>query len=72
MDSTWDTTKISSKFVDEELLKGSRINVDVDDHVVSLKGTVTSTEGSARAEDIARDTEGVTRVDNQLVVSAAK
>ena len=72
VDSTWITTKISSKFVDEPLLKGSKINVDVTDHIVELKGTVTSAAGSARAQAIAHDTEGVKRVDNKLVVSAAK
>jgi hyperosmotically inducible periplasmic protein len=70
--STVITAKISSNFVNEALLKGSKINVDVTDHVVTLKGTVTSSAGSARAETIARGTSGVTRVVNQLVISAAK
>src|SRR4029453_78555 len=71
-DSGWITTKISSDFVDETLLKGSNINVDTTDHVVTLKGTVTSAAGSKRAEVIARGTDGVKGVVNQLVVSAAK
>lgn len=66
------TTKISSKFVDEALLKGSNINVDTKDHVVTLRGSVMSMAGSERAEAIARDTDGVTRVVNELVVSAEK
>jgi hyperosmotically inducible protein len=70
--STWITGKISANFVNEPLLKGSKINVDTTDHVVTLKGTVTTKAGSTRAEAIARGTEGVTRVINQLVVSAAK
>ncbi|MCM3881760.1 MAG: BON domain-containing protein [Vicinamibacterales bacterium] len=65
----WITTKISTKFVDESLLKGSKINVDTNDHVVTLKGTVGSDAGKARATVIAHDTEGVTRVNNQLVVT---
>jgi len=72
VDSTWITTKISSKFVDEPLLKDSKINVDVTDHIVELKGTVTSAAGSARAQAVAYDTEGVKRVDNKLIVSATK
>ena len=71
-DSGWITTKISSDFVDEALLKGSNINVDTTDHIVTLKGTVTSAAGSERAEVIARGTDGVKGVVNQLVVSAAK
>lgn len=64
----WITTKVSAKFVDETVLKGSDINVDTDDHVVTLKGTVGSGAAKARAAAIARGTEGVTRVVNQLVV----
>jgi hyperosmotically inducible protein len=72
MDSTWITTKVSSKLGGEALLKGSKVDVDTTDHVVTLKGTVTSKAGSDRAEAVARGTEGVNRVVNQLVVSAAK
>ena len=64
----WITTKVSAKFVDEKLLKGSSINVDTKDHVVTLKGTVGSDAAKARAVEIARNTEGVVRVVNQLVV----
>ena len=64
----WITTKVSAKFVDEKLLKGSNINVDTEDHVVTLKGTVGSDAAKARAVEIAGNTEGVVRVVNQLVV----
>jgi osmotically-inducible protein OsmY len=65
----WVTTKVSARFVDETLLKGSNINVDTNNRVVTLKGTVGSDAAKARAAAIARGTEGVTRVVNQLVVS---
>jgi hyperosmotically inducible periplasmic protein len=65
----WITTKVSAKFVDETLLKNSNINVDTKDHVVTLKGTVRSSAAKARAAEIARSTEGVTKVVNQLVVT---
>jgi osmotically-inducible protein OsmY len=64
----WITTKVKAKLVDETLLKGSDINVDTDNRVVTLKGTVTSAAGQSRAAEIARGSEGVTRVVNQLVV----
>ena len=64
----WITTKVSAKFVDETLLKGSNIDVDTKDHVVTLKGTVRSDAAKARAVEIARNTEGVMNVVNQLVV----
>lgn len=65
----WITTKVSAAFVGETLLKGSDINVDTDNHVVTLKGTVGSDLAKARAGTIARGTEGVTRVVNQLAVT---
>jgi hyperosmotically inducible protein len=64
----WITTKVKAKFADETVLKGSDINVDTNDHVVTLRGTVLSGAAKARAEVIAGGTEGVTRVVNQLVV----
>jgi hyperosmotically inducible protein len=66
----WITTKVSGKFVDETLLKDSKINVDSKDHVVTLKGNVRSDAARARAVAIARGTEGVVRVIDQLVVNA--
>jgi hyperosmotically inducible periplasmic protein len=65
----WITTKVHATFVGETLLKGSDINVDTANHVVTLKGTVGSDAAKARAATIAGGTEGVTRVVNQLVVT---
>ena len=67
----WITTKLKTKFIDETLLKNSDINVDTDDHVVTLKGTVASSAAKAKAASIAGGTEGVTRVINELVVKAS-
>jgi osmotically-inducible protein OsmY len=64
----WITTKIKAKMIDEDVLKGSDVSVDTNDHVVTLKGTVKSDAGKARAEEIARTTDGVKRVVNSLVV----
>ena len=41
----WITTRLKAKFVDEKLLKDSDINVDTNDKVVTLKGTVMSSAG---------------------------
>jgi hyperosmotically inducible periplasmic protein len=65
----WITTKVHATFVGETLLKGSDIDVDTANHVVTLKGTVGSDAAKARAATIAGSTEGVTRVVNQLVVT---
>ena len=68
----WITTRVKSKFVGEDLLKDSDINVDTKDHVVTLKGTVMSAAGRARAASQAKEVEGVHRVVNQLTVGPKK
>ncbi len=62
------TTSLHAKFIDEATLKGSDINVDTNNHVVTLKGTVVSAAGKARAEEIAHTSKGVNHVINQLVI----
>ena len=64
----WITTRVHSRFVGEDLLKGSDINVDTSNHVVTLKGTVMSAAARTKAAAIAKDTEGVHRVVNQLTI----
>lgn len=64
----WITTRVHGRFVTDDLLKGSDIDVDTNDHVVTLKGTVTSAAGRAKAARIARRTEGVHRVVNRLTI----
>ena len=64
----WITTRVHSRFVGEDLLKGSEISVDTDNHVVTLKGTVTNRAGRTRAGNLAMRTEGVHRVVNQLTI----
>jgi len=64
----WITTKVKADFVNEDTLKGSDINVDTNNHVVTLKGTVKSAAGRARALEIAKTTKGVNRVVDQLTV----
>jgi hyperosmotically inducible periplasmic protein len=62
------TGKVKASFANEPLLKETAIDVDTVDSVVTLKGTVTSSEAKMRAGTLAIATTGVTRVDNQLVV----
>ncbi|HEU4936192.1 MAG TPA: BON domain-containing protein [Vicinamibacterales bacterium] len=72
INDAWITSKISADFVNEDALKGSDINVDTKDHVVTLKGTVASAAGKARAEEIAKTTKGVKRVNNTLTIGPKK
>jgi hyperosmotically inducible periplasmic protein len=66
----WILTKIKAQFVGEDALAHSDINVDVRHHVVYLKGTVASEAGKTRAAEIARATDGVNRVVNNLRIGA--
>jgi osmotically-inducible protein OsmY len=68
----WITTRVKSKFVGEDLLKDSDINVDTKDHVVTLKGTVMSAAGRARAVAEAKEVEGVHRVVDLLTIGPKK
>jgi hypothetical protein len=61
--------KIKAKFLDDSSLKGCAFNVDIKDNVVTLKGFATSEAAKAKAESIAKETKGVSRVVNEVVVA---
>jgi osmotically-inducible protein OsmY len=67
---SWITTKVHAAFMGEDLLKGSDINVDTTDHVVTLKGTVKSEAAKARAVELAKSRDGVKRVVDDLKVAS--
>jgi len=68
IDDAWIHTKIRTRLLGEGEFPGTGINVDVNKNVVTLRGTVSSTEDKAKAEQIAKTTDGVKIVKNQLVV----
>jgi osmotically-inducible protein OsmY len=68
----WITTRVHSKFVGEDLLKDSDINVDTADHIVTLKGTVMSAAARARAVEQAKEVEGVHKVIDRLTIGPKK
>mgnify|MGYP001405838345 CR=1 FL=1 len=72
MTDGWITSRVSARFVNEDLLKDSDINVDTEQHVVTLKGTVVTAAGRRKATSVAKDTEGVRRVVNHLSIGAKK
>jgi hypothetical protein len=51
-------------------LRDSTINVDVDNSVVTLTGSVASTAQKSKAEQVARGIDGVKSVKNELRISA--
>jgi hyperosmotically inducible protein len=66
----WMTARVKWVFIGEDALKDSDISVETKNHVVTLKGTVTTAVGKTRAVQLARETDAVSRVDDQLVVKA--
>src|SRR5438874_11637978 len=64
------TTAVKTKMATDDTVKASEINVDTHNRVVTLNGTVGSQTEKERAVLIARDTNGVTSVVDDLVVGA--
>ena len=62
------TTEIQSKYFASPAVKAHRIDVDTNDGVVTLSGTVERDEERGAAEQIARGVNGVSRVDNRLTI----
>ena len=65
----WTKTRFDLAAVDD--LRDSTINVDVENAVVTLSGTVANAEQKAKAETTAKAVEGVKGVKNMLKVVAA-
>jgi hyperosmotically inducible periplasmic protein len=60
------TTKIKSKMALDDLVNARDINVDTKDHVVTLTGTVASARERERAVALAKETQGVKKVEDKL------
>lgn len=64
------TTKVKAKFAADDTVKAYQIDVDTANKVVTLKGNVETAAAKTMAVQIARDTEGVASVVDQLTVTA--
>jgi hyperosmotically inducible periplasmic protein len=62
------TAKIKSKMALDDHVSASSISVTTKDGRVTLTGTVGSDDERRRAVDLARDTKGVTAVDDRIIV----
>jgi len=60
------TTKVKAALLADELVKGTQINVDSNNGVVTLNGAVDSPAHKEKAEQVAKGVSGVTRVQNNL------
>jgi osmotically-inducible protein OsmY len=67
----WLVMKVHSEMVDEDVLNGSNIDVDVKNGVVTLQGTVPTEAARARALAVAKANDGVKNVVDQLKIAPA-
>ena len=72
IDDTAIHTKVKAALVNDPLVSGTAINVDVERGVVVLSGAVNGDVEKTKAEDIARGVNGVRSVENNLVVREAQ
>jgi hyperosmotically inducible periplasmic protein len=68
IDDAWITMKIQSKYFIHDEIKSRKVDVDTRKGVVTLNGSVPSATAKGAAEVIANDTDGVSRVINQLKI----
>ena len=66
------TTKVKAKMATDSTVKASQINVDTKDKVVTLSGTVDNEAAKTQAVAIARGTQGVSDVVDNLTVEAPR
>lgn len=66
------TTKVKSALLQAPEVQGTNVNVDTVNGTVTLKGEVETQAQADRAVQIARSTEGVSRVDSQQLTVKGK
>jgi len=72
LEDAWIHTKIVAKLIGNSQTPERKINVDVVDAAVTLRGQVDTAEAKTEAERVAKDTDGVKKVTNELKVVLAK
>lgn len=69
---TWLESKLSTMYLFNKHLGPFEVGVEVRDHVAYLSGVVDSEIEKDLAEEIAKSVDGITKVENKLVVDKAK
>ena len=72
IDDTAIHTKVKAALVNDPVVSGTAINVDVERGVVVLTGAVNGDVEKTKAEDIARGVSGVRTIENNLIVRQAQ
>jgi hyperosmotically inducible protein len=68
LDDAWIHAKVVAQLIGDKNTPERKINVDVDNGVVTLRGMVETPQQKQEAERIAKETDGVKRVNNMLKV----
>jgi osmotically-inducible protein OsmY len=63
------TTKVKARLAADDTVKAYQIDVDTREKVVTLKGTVETEAARTQAVRLARETEGVARVEDNVIVN---
>jgi osmotically-inducible protein OsmY len=71
LEDGWIHLKVRAALAAVDDLRDSTINVDVDNNVVTLRGSVANAASKKAAEDAAKKVEGVKSVTNKLELKAA-
>jgi hyperosmotically inducible periplasmic protein len=71
-EDTMITTKVKTKLTADRVKNLVSVNVETKDGVVHLKGTVPNEQAKTEAERLAKDTDGVVSVMNNIMVSPPK
>ena len=66
------TAAVQRKLTADRVSNFARVDVDTEHGIVQLSGVVQTSEQRARAEALAKQVNGVTRVDNNLQVQTAR
>jgi hyperosmotically inducible periplasmic protein len=72
VDDAWIHAKIVTQLIGDKDVPERKINVDVNNNVVTLRGMVDTIAAKEEAERIAKQTDGVKSVMNQLKVGATR
>src|SRR2546427_6900838 len=72
LEDAWIHTKVVAKLISDTQTPERKINVDVVEGEVTLRGQVDTAEAKTEAERLAKETDGVKKVMNQLKVVPAK
>ena len=72
LEDAWIHTKLVAKVISDSQTPERKINVDVVDGRVTLRGQVDTAQGITEAERLSKETDGVKSVKNELKVVVAK